>query len=69
MTIAIFDIQDVGKSLLVEHSLSFNRLLILLSCSIKLVNAIVSAERRKTPITDVSSDYITQYKLLLLLVE
>lgn len=25
-----------------------------LSCSIKLVNAIVSAEKRETPITDVS---------------
>ena len=29
------------------------RNLIALSCSIKLVNAIVSAEKRETPITDV----------------
>ena len=30
------------------------RNLVALSCSIKLVNAIVSAEKRETPITDVS---------------
>ena len=32
------------------------RNLVALSCSIKLVTAIVSAEKRETPITDVSHD-------------
>lgn len=34
-----------------------------------VVNAIVSAKTRDTAITDVSNDDITQYKLLLLLLE
>ena len=36
------------------QSIENGRNLVALSCSIKLVNAIVSAEKRETPITDVS---------------
>ena len=35
------------------QSIESGRNLVALSCSIKLVNAIVSAEKRETPITDV----------------
>ena len=40
--------------LFVVQAIENGRNLIALSCSIKLVNAIVSAEKRETPITDVS---------------
>ena len=39
------------------QSIESGRNLVALSCSIKLVNAIVSAEKRETPITDVSYNY------------
>ena len=41
-------------ALYVLQAIESGRNLIALSCSIKLVNAIVSAEKRETPITDVS---------------
>ena len=37
-----------------QQSIENGRNMVALSCSIKLVNAIVSAEKRETPITDVS---------------
>ena len=38
---------------LLPQAIENGRNLVALSCSIKLVNAIVSAEKRETPITDV----------------
>ena len=57
---------------LAKYSFSFDRLLkmdVILLPLVVVVNAIVSAKTRDTAITDVSNDDITQYKLLLLLLE
>ena len=44
--------------LLSMQAIENDRNLVALSCSIKLVNAIVSAEKRETPITDVKTNQL-----------
>lgn len=51
----VFALGYFSQSSALFQAVENGRNLVALSCSIKLVNAIVSAEKRETPITDVSS--------------
>ncbi len=52
------NIPNVLRCSILTQVIETGRHLVALSCSIKLVNAIVSAEKRETPITDVSVLYL-----------